>query len=152
MLFRSMENMGVNIDYDKIAKIAYDVTGASYVSFNLFDDNGKEYTTVALQGITENIKKGLKLFNINLVGRKWPYDPVLAEKIKGQDITYFSSLSELANSVISSTIIEKLEKGFKIGNIVVAKITKEGKSVGQFVLVFQGQETISNIELFKLYL
>ena len=147
-----MTNIGSNIDYDKIAKFAYDVTGASYVAFNLFDENGKEFTTVALFGITENIKDGLRAFSIDPIGKKWAYDSIREEKIKDQEITYFSSLSELSKTVFSTSVIEQLEKSFELGQVAVAKISKEGKSLGDFTLVFKKEETILNVELFQLYL
>jgi diguanylate cyclase (GGDEF)-like protein/PAS domain S-box-containing protein len=147
-----MANMGSNIDYDKITKFAYDVTGASYVAFNLFDENGKEFTTVALHGLTDNIQNELRIFTIDPIGRKWAYDPVREEKIKDHDITYFSTLTELSKTVFSASLIEQLEKTFELGQVAVAKITKEGKFLGDFTLVFKKEETILNIELFKLYL
>ncbi len=147
-----MANLGSNIDYEKIAKFAYDLTGASYVAFNLFDENGKEFTTVALYGITENIKKGLRTFNIDPIGRKWAYDPAREEKIKDQEITYFSSLTEISKTVFSPSIIEQLERSFELGKVIVAKISKEERSLGDFTLIFKKNESILNIELFKLYL
>ena len=148
-----MANMGDNIDYDMITKFAHDMTGASYVAFNLFDENGKEFTTVSIYKLGDNIEKKLEQFKINPIGRKWAYDSIREEKIKDQDITYFSSLTELSKTIFSTSEMNQLEKSLDLGQVGIAKIvTKDGKSLGDFTLIFKKDETIMNIELFKIYL
>ncbi len=54
--------------------------------------------------------------------------------------------------MFSTSVLEQLEKSFELGQVAVAKISKEGKSLGDFTLVFKKEETILNVELFQLYL
>ena len=91
-------------DYNKISQIILDISGAKYVSFNIFDDNELDFTTVALVGITENFKKGIALLGFNVIGTHWKHDPFRAEKTKQQNITRFGHLYELTGNVLSKNL------------------------------------------------
>ena len=147
-----MHNMGSMIDYDKITQFAHDVSGAEYVAFNLFDDNGHEFTTVALEGVKEIIKDGLKLFKLDPIGKKWAYDQVREEKILNNDITYFDSLIELVQGKLPLDIVNKLQDKLNLGKVVIAKIIKDDKLLGDFTMIFKKNQELKNIELLKIYL
>ncbi|MBG0764721.1 MAG: hypothetical protein H0S78_07495 [Tissierellales bacterium] len=87
--------MGNHIDYDKIAEFAHTVSGADYTALNLFEKNGQEFTTVALTGLTENIKKAISILGINIIGNRWGYDSDREEKTKGRELTTFNNLHNL---------------------------------------------------------
>ena len=147
-----IDNIGDNIDHESITRFACDISGADYAAFNLFDKNGLDFTTVAVQGITNKFKKVSKFLGFDIVGKRWPYDPIKEEKTKGQEITVFESLHDLAGSKIPKEITLRLEKVFKIGIVAVAKIRKDGKDLGDFTLIFKMGDRFKNEELFLLYL
>jgi len=147
-----IENIGNNVDYDKITEFAHNVTGASYTAFNLFEREGREFTTVSLLGVSNHIKKAVNLLGFDVLDNKWNYDPIREEKIKENIITHFNSIQDLTGDVISKKVIKKLENLFNIGNVVVARVTKEGKSLGDFTLIFKKGEHLKNQNLLELYL
>lgn len=147
-----IDNIGYNNDHESITGFACDISGADYAAFNLFDKNGLDFTTVAVQGVTNKFKKLSKFLGFEMVGKRWPYDPIKEEKTKGQEITIFDSLHDLTGSKISKEITLRLEKVFKIGIVAVAKIRKDGKDLGDFTLIFKKGNCFKNEELFLLYL
>lgn len=147
-----IDNIGDNIDHEIITRFACDISGADYAAFNLFDKNGIDFTTVSLQGVTKKFKKVSKFLGFELVGKKWPYDPIKEEKTKGREITFFESLLDLTGSKIPKEIVLRLEKLFKIGTVAVTKIRKDGKDLGDFTLIFKTGNRFKNEELFLLYL
>ena len=147
-----IDSIGDNIDYESITRFACDISGADYAAFNLFDRNGIDFTTVSLQGVTKKFKKVSKFLGFELVGKRWPYDPIKEEKTKGREITFFESLHDLTGSKIPKEIVLRLEKLFKIGIVAVAKIRKDGKDLGDFTLIFKIGNRFKNEELFLLYL
>ncbi|MCW1713973.1 MULTISPECIES: diguanylate cyclase [Synergistaceae] len=147
-----IDSIGDNVDYECIAKFACDISGADYAVFNLFDKNGLDFTTVAVQGVNERFKKLSKFLGFEIVGKKWPYDPTKEEKTKGQEITIFNALHDLTGTKIPKEITLRLEKVFKIGIVAVAKIRKDGKDLGDFTLIFKKNNRFKNEELFLLYL
>ncbi len=147
-----IDNMGNHIDYDKITDFAYDVSGAEYAAFNLFDKKRKNFTTVSLRGASDRIKKELDSLNIEVVGKTWPYNPAKNEKTKDKDILSFETLHDLIKDTISKTIVMQLEKVLGIDNTVVAIITKEDRMLGNFTLLFKKGDKLINRDLFRLYL
>jgi len=147
-----IENMGNHIDYDKIAEFAHTVSGADYTALNLFEKNGKEFTTIALTGLTENIKKAIDILGINIIGKRWGYDSVREEKTKGRELTTFNYLHNLTGKVIEKEAVKRLENIFDIGEVVVAKIRKEDKTLGDFTLIFKKGKTLRNKDLLKIFM
>ena len=147
-----IDNMGDHIDFDTIAKFACDISGADYAAFNLFDKNGLDFTTVSVQGVTNKFKNVSKFLGFDIVGKRWPYDPIKEEKTKGRDITFFQSLCHLSGNKIPKEIALRIEKTFKISIVAVAKIRKDGKDLGDFTLIFKKGNFLKNEELLMLYL
>ncbi len=146
------ENMGEDVDYKKIVQLAYEITGAEIAAFNLFDENGKDFTTVSVFAESKVIENGLSLVDQKIIGRKWSHDPVREALTAGRAITYFDSLDELTGSVMSKGIVKQLIRVFKLGEVAVAKIEKDGKALGDFTLIFKKDEKLQHKDLFKLYL
>jgi diguanylate cyclase (GGDEF)-like protein/PAS domain S-box-containing protein len=147
-----IENMGNHVDYNKIAEFAHIVSGADYTALNLFEKNGKEFTTVALTGLTENIKKAIDILGINVIDKKWSYDSYREEKTKGRELTTFNNLNNLTGNVIEKKAVKRLEKIFDTGEVVVAKIRKEDKTLGDFTLIFKKGKTLRNKDLLKIFM
>jgi hypothetical protein len=61
-----IENYDNNIDYQKITEQMKEFSGAEYVMFNIFDENGKDFTLVGLDGNGEKINKPELFMNLNL--------------------------------------------------------------------------------------
>jgi len=147
-----IDNMGGHIDYDKLTEFAYEVSGAQYVAFNLFDKNGKDFKTVSIYGETEIFNKNLELIKRHLLKRKWAHDPVKEQKTGRNDITVFENLHDLTGEVIPQETVMQIERDYDIGDVVVAKITKERKVIGDFTLFFKKGKSRINHDLFKLFL
>ncbi len=121
--------------YQIITDNLLEITEAKYVSFNLYDQDGKHYTTIAISGNKEIANKAMKILGIKLDKKKWPHDTVRAEKIKEKMITRFSNLHQLAGDVIPKPICDILTKSFGIGEILVVKIMKNNLMLGDFTLI-----------------
>ena len=138
-------------DYNKIAQIMLEISGAKYGVLNIFDDNGRDFTTAATAGITENFKEGLSLLGFNVLNKRWKYDPFREEKTKSQIITTFEHLYNLTGNVISKKVIQLVEKTFDVRETCVVKVFKEDKSLGDFTLLFKKGDSINNSKFVELF-
>ena len=138
-------------DYDKILQLVLDISGAKYAAFNVFDENGLDFTTVAIAGIKENIKKGLHFLGFYVQNKHWNHDLNRAEKTKQQIITRFSNLHELTGDSVPKKIISLIEKIFSLKETFIVKIVKENKVIGDFTLLFKNGETLRNSSFVELY-
>lgn len=139
------------IDYQLIADSFLEISGAKYLSFNIFDENGLDFTTVAVSGLKENLLKFTSIIGYEIVNKKWKHDAIRAPRITDEMISIFNSLSELASNVIPKPITTLLEKTFHIGKVAIVKITKNNTAIGDFTLVYSKGETLENPELIELF-
>lgn len=145
-------SVGTEIDYEKIAQLAHDITGAEVSVFNLFDKEGKDFTTLSIHAEPGIKKKALEIINQRIIGRTWPSDPKRAALTGKETITYFNSLIELTNGTLPDRVVQTIERMFDLGQSAVAKIEKDGKVFGDFNLIFKKGEMIQNEDLFRIYL
>jgi signal transduction histidine kinase/CheY-like chemotaxis protein/HPt (histidine-containing phosphotransfer) domain-containing protein len=137
-------NSNDSIDYKKLCDDFLTVCQAKYVSFNLFDENGKDFTTVAFSGVNKHFRKAIDQLGFEIVGKKWFYDPVRADKIKGSNLVRFTNLHDLTGSVLPENIIKSIERLFGVGETCVLKIMKDGLMLGDFTIIMPKGVTLQN--------
>ena len=140
-----------SINYEKISDTILAISGAKYVSFNIFDDNGLDFTTVAVSGIKKDLLQANTFFGFDILNKKWTFDPTREEKTKDNPITRFESFAELTSSSIPKEVTAVIEKTFNIGHSFVVKISKNNRSIGDFTLIYSKEETLRNNELVLLF-
>jgi PAS domain S-box-containing protein len=140
-----------NVDLKKITRTMIEISGAFAASFNIFEEDGHEFTTVAFDVLNENARKALNLLGYDVVNKKWNRDPHREDMIKDQNITRFESLHELTEGVINNSIIKIIEKTFNLGYTFILKISKEGKLLGDFTLMFTKGETFLSQNIAELF-
>ena len=140
-----------NINYRRITDNLLEISGAKYASFNLFDENGLDFTTVAISGI-DGLQDKIKTFlGYELQNKKWKSDPVRSEKLKDKISTRFDSFFELTGFALSKKISLMIEKMFNLGEVWVVQITKNNITLGDFSLVFTKDNILKNKEIVELY-
>jgi PAS domain S-box-containing protein len=139
-----------NINYLKITDAILDISGATYATFNLFDDNGRQFTTKSISGINDGLLKIPKILGFDITEKKWDYDPIREKKLAGKSVTIFNHLFDLAGDVIPHKISFTIEKIFNLGEIVVVKVSKDNYSIGDFTLLFSGDKKLKNQGLVEL--
>lgn len=146
-----IQSTAVEPDYQKLTNLIKDISGAAYAVFNLFEENGREFTTRAISGISGHIEKAARLMGFDIMNHRWAYDPVREEKIKKHSLTTFPEIHQLTGSVLSMPMIKLLERMFGLGEVVVARIEKDHIQSGDFTLIFKTGETLRNKELVQLF-
>jgi len=139
-----------NIDYGVMLKQMIDITGARYAALNIFDEN-KDFTTKAIVGVNENIKKAISVLGFEVKGKRWKHDPDREEKIRKSKTTIFDSLTHLTGKTIAHNVVNLLIKAFGLGEVVVIKSLKEAEPVGDFTLIFEKDTRLKNQETAELY-
>ncbi len=139
------------MDAETIAEDMRSLTGAAYVAFNRFDDNGLDFTTIAIAGASQNLMKAVEILGFNPVGKRWPHDPDRQKMIQDETLTTFESLQGLTGKTLPNHLIRLLEKTFGIGQAVVVKVMKQEKSMGDFTLLMPRGRPLENPETAILY-
>jgi hypothetical protein len=138
-------------DFAKISQIILDISGARYASFNLFDEKGLGFKTVAIAGVREDVVKAMSIIGFDVIGKEWQHDHFRSEITKSQSITKFKHLHELTRNLISKKAIDLLTSVFNIGETYIIKIAKEEMVLGDFTIFFKKGGTLLNSHLVELY-
>ncbi len=139
------------MNYQEITDALRFISKAKYVAFNLYDDSGEKFITVAISGLTEDIKRAESLLGYDIIGKKWACDPIRAKKIDSKVIAVFPSLNEFAGDVIPESIISMINKEFDIGQVILVKILKDDVFLGDFTLMMPSGVSFKKENYVKLY-
>lgn len=139
------------VDYRRILDRVRELSGAQFAVLNVFDDDGKGFSSVAISGINRHIEKGASLLGFELAGKKWAYDPKREAKITQRKTTRFEKLRDLVGATLPTGVIAVLEKLFSIGEVFIVKTEREGVAAGDFTLLFRRGTTLQNGMLVESY-
>ncbi len=140
------------INYQKITDDILQISGGKYAVFNLFDENGLDFQTVAVAGLSRHFRRATALLGFDLYGKKWPRDEIWAVKTRGQTITRFPSLLDLSGSVIPQATMALVNRIFHPGETVVAKILANGNLLGDFTILMYSGEPFQADNLVSIYI
>ena len=147
--FLQLHEIGLN--YQKITDEFLELCGAKFAAFNLYDDDGKHYTTVSVSGDQNLITKAAHTSGIKFQGKRWDHNPVRAEKIKDKTITRFSSLEELTGDIIPKAIFAQMMSSFNVGETVVIKILRNDYIIGNFTLLMAKGKSFNRDSMAEVY-
>ncbi len=146
-----LQSAGSELNYQKITDDILNISCAKYAIFNLYDEDGSKFTTVALSAPQGTLKTVSSLVGFILPGKSWEQDLILAEKVKYSTVTHFPSLHELTGEVIPKSVVVLLEKTFSTGEVIVVKIVKENTMIGNFTLIMPCDVRFKNDNYVELY-
>ncbi len=66
-----LQSAGSELNYQKILETVADISGAKYSVFNLYEQEGSKFTTVAISAPKGIIKKASAFFGDKLVGKSY---------------------------------------------------------------------------------
>lgn len=139
------------IDFQRITDNLLDISKAKYVALNMYNDKCDKFTTKALAGIKDSIIIANTILGFKIKGSEWDHDPVRDKKISNNILTRFPSLSEFSGKIISQKIIKFIEKLFCIGEVVLVRIIKGDKTLGDFTLFMPKGKILENENIVEIY-
>jgi diguanylate cyclase (GGDEF)-like protein/PAS domain S-box-containing protein len=139
------------IDYQRITDDLLALTGAKYATFNLYDEVGKTFNTIAISGEPISIRKAAELLGYDITKKIWAADPVRMAKIEGRTTTRFSSLADLSGEVIPKIICDTIQTVMNVGEIVLVKIMKKDIMIGDFQMFMQKGTDFVNETIIEIY-
>ncbi|MDW7670019.1 MAG: hypothetical protein SCJ93_14435, partial [Bacillota bacterium] len=85
-----LRNSEKGLNFHKITDGVLKLSEGKFAVFNLYEEDGEQFTTMAVSGENKLIKKAMDFLRIDVEGKKWNHDSIRAEKIKHEVITRFS--------------------------------------------------------------
>jgi PAS domain S-box-containing protein len=146
-----LNQTGDAFDFQLLCHRARELSDAKFASFNVFEENGKAFRTVAVSGINRHIKKAIDYLGFDFRDKQWPEDPERTAKIQKRSITRFKKLADLTGDRIKPSIIQLLCDTFKVGETFVLTIKKGERLLGDFTLMMEKGRTLQNESLLKIF-
>ena len=101
--------------------------------------------------MNELIKKVTSILGFEIIGKKWPYDAVVAQKINNQTITRFPTVLNLTGSGIPDSIMAVLIKTYKPGEVVIVRINVGEITIGDFTILMPSETRFTADNLISIY-
>ncbi len=139
------------VNYKGIVDTFREISGARFAALNVYEADGESFTTVAISGLGHMVNGISEMLGYELAGKKWPHDPVKAEKIEEKTLTRFKNLKELTGSVIPDLIISSLESIADVGEICVLKIMQAQQLLGDFTFVMPKRNNYIDNHIVDVY-
>ena len=146
-----IESSTENIDFEQLCEQIKEISGAKFVSFNLYEPNGLDFRTVALVGVKDIYSRAIQITGFELTNKLWKFDPIRDEKIKNKTITRFENMIELNGKVIPKSVSKLIQSTLNLGEIQIVNISKKSKRVGDFTLYFEKNTSLKNEEIVELF-
>jgi len=139
------------INYKRITDDLLVISGARYLTFNLLDDNGLDFNTVAVSGMRNNVIKASELLGFHIKGKKWRHDPARAEMIRKSTTTVFNSIRDISTTALPAALVKTLEKTFDLGQVAVVKIMNDEEMLGILIIIMGTGESLKNSNMVEAY-
>jgi PAS domain S-box-containing protein len=140
-----------DINYFKITDLMFEISGAKFVAFNEFMNNGLEYMTKSFSGVSDFARNSINILGYNLLEKKWKNDPFKSTETERESIHIFKNIREIADKALPKSVIQLIESTFNIGEVVVISIRDNERLIGDFVLLYRKGVSIKNKEIVELF-
>lgn len=137
------------INYQNIVDTACDIAGATYAVFNVFEENGKEFTSVAFSGMTPEVQSATSMLGVHFPGQKWPYDAL--RKVGNKKTNIFHTINQLTYLYLPKEIVDHFALQFKVNQLVEVKIEKQGRMLGYLTFIFTNGQQFKSQSIIETY-
>ncbi|MDW7738805.1 MAG: diguanylate cyclase [Bacillota bacterium] len=140
-----------DISYQVISDRLLELSGAKFAGINVYDHEKGTSVTMAISGLSDNIRKVVALLGFELVGKAWDIIPERVNAIKEGRLLQFGNIYDSASGALSKKMAVILERIFGIGKVYVIEIGYEGETIGDLIIFMPRYKTISNPQVIELY-
>jgi hypothetical protein len=137
--------------FHRICDYMLEVSEARYVGLNLFDQDGKTYTTAAFSGISDELDLVAGILGFNPKGKRWFTDDDKFRLISDKSLMEFENLHSLTGENLPEEPILQLEKQFSLGQVIVVKIESDEKLLGDFTLFMPTDRRFDSHQLVEIF-
>jgi PAS domain S-box-containing protein len=131
-------------DYNRLAEEICRLAGAKYSVLNLYSENRKNFTCVAVHGESFMVKTAYRLLGYALPSKEWDISAKRLKMIRGGKPVKFANIGALAEGVLPDMLTNAVSAALSIGCVYVVEISAYNSIVGDFILFFKKNAEIQN--------
>ena len=105
-----LQSAGSEPNYQKITDTVALISGVKYAAFNLYDEDGSNYKTLAISGPEGIVTKKSALFGNKLTGKTWKNNWASSEKLIPCTLSRHLFLSDVAGDIIPKHFVSLFSK------------------------------------------
>lgn len=146
-----IQSLSGDISFSKLTDMMMEISGARFVAFNQYENNGTEYKTKSISGINDFVRNSINILGFNLFEKKWKADPFISNYKERTSMQVFSGLQEIAGRALPKSVLQIVENSFSTGQIVVVSTCNNNQVLGDFILIFSKGKELKNSEVVELF-
>lgn len=148
---RYLEFPFASVDYQLIADNLLQLSGASYVIINSFDEPSKEAITETVAGESEELAKAFAYLGFNPIGKRWPISAESKTRHLPGRLIQFSGIHDLSFQQIPRHIAARVEKLLGISSIYAIGLFHHGYILGNLVMLWRTGGKLEEPDIIELF-
>ena len=151
MIEQLHEHVGKELSYQQMTKDAMELSGCRYAVMNLFEQGSSSFRTVAFAGDRKDLKEAEELLGFQIEKSLWREDPHKSTFLSGSSLTVIDRLTDLTQWALPESAIEKIQSRFRLGALLILKIQKGEKYLGDFTLFLEEEDPVPDTRILEIY-
>ena len=140
-----------NIDYQKITDNIVSIADSKYAIFNLYEENGIDFKTIAISGNKNDIINANMYLKFNILDKSWKGNLNNVINANNKVVNVFNDLLDITEDIIPKPIVSIVKNLFNIGQVVVVKIKNDNITIGDFTIFMKKGKKFNKESLTEIY-
>jgi len=145
------EHVGKDLSYQQMTKDAMELSGCRYAAMNLFEPDSRSFRTVAFAGDRKDLALAEELLGFQIEKFIWSEDPHKSALVSGSSLTVIDRLMDLTRLALPEAAAEKIQNSFRLGALLILKIQKGDKYLGDFTLFLGEEDPVPDTRILEIY-
>lgn len=145
------EHVGKDLSYQQMTKDAMELSGCRYAAMNLFEPDSPGFRTVAIAGDRKDLALAEELLGFQIEKSIWREDPHKSALVSGSSLTVIDRLVDLTRLALPDAAAEKIQECFRLGALLILKIQKGDKYLGDFTLFLGEDDPLPDTRILEIY-
>ena len=145
------EHVGKDLSYQQMTKDAMELSGSRYAAMNLFEPDSPGFRTVAFAGDRNDLALAEELLGFQIEKSIWREDPHKSPLVSGSSLTVIDRLVDLTRLALPVAAAEKIQECFRLGALLILKIQKGDKYLGDFTLFLGEDDPVPDTRILEIY-
>lgn len=140
-----------DIDYKWISDEILKLSGAAFVTVNIFDKEIMKTVTKGFTGLSDKVQHVIKLLGFDIVGNAWDIRDTDVKLMSSNKLVRMGPVHDLGTGRISPFVLKNVVKIIKLGDIYGIGITCNEEMLGSIVLIMREGEQVTNSDIVELF-
>ncbi len=138
-------------DYQRLTETLAEITGAKCVMLNIIDPNERVFSVAASTGSEKEFQAVREVLGFDVRDKKWQQDENWLASSPGKGVFRLGGITDLEGVNLSREQAELLAETICTGEVMAAKISRDSRLLGHFIIILPENEQLKNETLVEIF-